>query len=272
MPRDNAFLLVSFGGPEGPDDVMPFLRNVTAGRGVPDERLAKVAEHYYQFGGVSPINAQMPRADRRNREGLRHRRHRAAGLLGQPELAALPHRHDGRHGERRNQARDRAGDLRLQFVLQLPAVPGRHRPGQGRGRAGGAGSHQDPALLPPSRLHRLVHRRDPGRPRLTAARGHARGRADLHRAQHPDVHGGRQRPDGRRVPRLSSRWSQSWSRPASAGRAGGCPTRVAAARHRCPGSSPISTTPSKRSPRPGRPQPWSCRSGSSAITWRSSST
>jgi ferrochelatase len=54
----DAFLLVSFGGPEGPDDVMPFLRNVTAGRGVPDERLASVAEHYYQFGGVSPINQQ----------------------------------------------------------------------------------------------------------------------------------------------------------------------------------------------------------------------
>ena len=58
MPRRKAFLLMSFGGPEGPDDVMPFLRNVTAGRGVPDERLAKVAEHYYEFGGVSPINAQ----------------------------------------------------------------------------------------------------------------------------------------------------------------------------------------------------------------------
>jgi protoporphyrin/coproporphyrin ferrochelatase len=58
MPGDTAFLLVSFGGPEGRDDVMPFLRNVTAGRGVPDERLAKVAEHYYLFDGVSPINAQ----------------------------------------------------------------------------------------------------------------------------------------------------------------------------------------------------------------------
>jgi ferrochelatase len=58
MPRDAAFLLVSFGGPEGRDDVMPFLRNVTAGRGIPDERLAKVAEHYYLFDGVSPINAQ----------------------------------------------------------------------------------------------------------------------------------------------------------------------------------------------------------------------
>lgn len=53
-----AFLLVSFGGPEGRDDVMPFLRNVTAGRNVPDQRLAVVAEHYYRFGGVSPINSQ----------------------------------------------------------------------------------------------------------------------------------------------------------------------------------------------------------------------
>jgi ferrochelatase len=54
----DAFLLLSFGGPEHPDDVMPFLRNVTRGRGVPDERLVEVAEHYYHFGGVSPINQQ----------------------------------------------------------------------------------------------------------------------------------------------------------------------------------------------------------------------
>ncbi|GLZ78774.1 ferrochelatase [Actinorhabdospora filicis] len=55
----DALLLVSFGGPEGPDDVLPFLRNVTRGRGIPDERLSEVAEHYYHFGGVSPINAQV---------------------------------------------------------------------------------------------------------------------------------------------------------------------------------------------------------------------
>lgn len=54
----DAFLLLSFGGPEGPDDVMPFLRNVTRGRGIPEERLAAVAEHYMHFGGVSPINEQ----------------------------------------------------------------------------------------------------------------------------------------------------------------------------------------------------------------------
>jgi ferrochelatase len=56
--RYDAFLLVSFGGPERPEDVQPFLANVTRGRGVPPERLAEVAEHYLSFGGVSPINAQ----------------------------------------------------------------------------------------------------------------------------------------------------------------------------------------------------------------------
>ncbi len=54
----DAFLLLSFGGPEGPDDVLPFLENVTRGRGVPPERLAEVAGHYHHFGGVSPINDQ----------------------------------------------------------------------------------------------------------------------------------------------------------------------------------------------------------------------
>ena len=58
MADYDAFLLVSFGGPEGPDDVMPFLQNVTRGRGIPPERLAAVAEHYYAVGGVSPINQQ----------------------------------------------------------------------------------------------------------------------------------------------------------------------------------------------------------------------
>jgi len=54
----DAVLLVSFGGPEGQGDVIPFLRNVTHGRGIADERLEEVAHHYRAFGGVSPINAQ----------------------------------------------------------------------------------------------------------------------------------------------------------------------------------------------------------------------
>jgi protoporphyrin/coproporphyrin ferrochelatase len=54
----DAVVLSSFGGPEGQDDVLPFLRNVTKGRGIPDERLEEVATHYRANGGVSPINAQ----------------------------------------------------------------------------------------------------------------------------------------------------------------------------------------------------------------------
>src|SRR5215475_2735544 len=54
----DAILIVSFGGPEGMDEVMPFLENVLRGRNVPHERMLEVAEHYYHFGGVSPINEQ----------------------------------------------------------------------------------------------------------------------------------------------------------------------------------------------------------------------
>jgi ferrochelatase len=61
----DAILLVSFGGPEGPEEVMPYLERVTAGRGVPRERLEEVSKHYLALGGVSPINAQ-------NRELLAH--------------------------------------------------------------------------------------------------------------------------------------------------------------------------------------------------------
>jgi ferrochelatase len=54
----DAILVVSFGGPESPDDVIPFLENVLRGRSVPRERMLAVAEHYYHFGGRSPINQQ----------------------------------------------------------------------------------------------------------------------------------------------------------------------------------------------------------------------
>ncbi|MCC6509388.1 MAG: ferrochelatase [Pirellulaceae bacterium] len=57
-PQFDSLLLVSFGGPEGRDDVMPFLENVLRGKNVPRERMLEVAEHYYHFDGVSPINKQ----------------------------------------------------------------------------------------------------------------------------------------------------------------------------------------------------------------------
>ncbi len=61
MTDYDAVLIVSFGGPEGPDEVMPFLENVTRGRSIPSSRLAEVADRYLDMGGVSPINAQCRR-------------------------------------------------------------------------------------------------------------------------------------------------------------------------------------------------------------------
>src|SRR5260370_16933391 len=56
--RYDAVLIVSFGGPERREDVIPFLENVLRGRNVPRERMLEVAEHYYYFDGSSPINQQ----------------------------------------------------------------------------------------------------------------------------------------------------------------------------------------------------------------------
>jgi ferrochelatase len=58
MTDYDAILLVSFGGPEAPDEIVPFLENVTRGRGIPRERLEQVGQHYHLFGGRSPINDQ----------------------------------------------------------------------------------------------------------------------------------------------------------------------------------------------------------------------
>lgn len=58
MNKYDAVIVVSFGGPDGPDDVVPFLENVVRGKGVPKQRVLEVAEHYYHFGGKSPINEQ----------------------------------------------------------------------------------------------------------------------------------------------------------------------------------------------------------------------
>src|ERR1700742_22242 len=59
MNTFDALLVVSFGGPEKREDVIPFLENVLRGRPVPRERMLEVAEHYYHFDGISPINGQI---------------------------------------------------------------------------------------------------------------------------------------------------------------------------------------------------------------------
>jgi len=75
-------LLQSFGGPEGPDEVLPFLRRVTAGRGVPDERLIEVGEHYDRVGGVSPLPALNRRLVADLSAELAQRGHRLPVVLG----------------------------------------------------------------------------------------------------------------------------------------------------------------------------------------------
>ena len=193
MPDYDAFLLVSFGGPEGPDEVMPFLRNVTRGRGIPDERLAAVAEHYYAVGGVSPINQQCRDLLEALRAGLPGGRPGSAHLLGQPQLGPLPDRDRGRDGRRRRPPRGGLRHLGLQLVLQLPAVPGRPRPGPGGGRPGRAADRQDPPLLQPPGVHRAVRRGRARRLGAAAAAGSRPGPAGVHRAQRAPGDGRRQR-------------------------------------------------------------------------------
>ena len=123
----DALLVLSFGGPEGPDDVIPFLENVTRGRNVPRERLDEVAEHYLHFGGVSPINAQNRALIAALEPELRSPRDRPADLLRQPQLAAVRHRHVR---QMRADGVKRAlvfVTSALQLLLRLPSVPrGRH--------------------------------------------------------------------------------------------------------------------------------------------------
>ena len=87
---------MGFGGPEGREDVLPFLENVTRGRGVPRERLLEVAEHYDHFGGVSPINGQVRELIAALRPELERHGIRLADLLGKPQLAPDAGRYAGR--------------------------------------------------------------------------------------------------------------------------------------------------------------------------------
>lgn len=99
----DSWMLLSFGGPDGPEDVIPFLQNVTRGRNVPDERLAEVAEQYHLFGGRSPINEQNLALMAAVNDELDRRGHALPGVWGNrnwepyldgavAELAAAGHR------------------------------------------------------------------------------------------------------------------------------------------------------------------------------------
>ena len=83
VPYD-ALLVVSFGGPEGMQDVMPFLQNVLRGRNIPEDRLREVAHHYELFGGVSPLNGQNRALIAALRSELESFRSQPSDLLGKP--------------------------------------------------------------------------------------------------------------------------------------------------------------------------------------------
>ena len=254
----DALLLVSFGGPEGPDDVMPFLRNVVRGRDVPDERLAEVAEHYHHFGGVSPINAQCRDAARRAAARARRGRRGPAAVLGQPQLATRtsptpsPRMRDD--GVRRALA---FVDQPVRLVLVVPAVPGRHRRRPGGGGAGRAGDRQDPALPRPSGLRRGRMPTRYGLRWLTCpmwSPGHA---ARVHRPL-DTVHYGRAERAGRRAllgAAAGDRRAGGRRRRPGPALGSGRGSR-APGRRTCPGSSPTSTTTSSRWPRRASGASW----------------
>ena len=262
--RFDAILVVSFGGPEGMDDVMPFLENVTRGRNVPRERLEEVAHHYELFGGVSPINAQNRELDRGAPRRARRARDLAADLLRQPQLASVPRRHAARDGRRRYRARARVLHLRLLLVLGLPPVP--RGPVQ-RAAGGGTGSARgrpNARVLQPPGLDRGQRRSG-----TRSARGVPAGQARASRLHRPlDPVG-----DGTGVPLRGSapRVGAARRRGRRRRRLRRSSTRAAAALRTSRGSSRTSSTISTRS-RSGESRTSSSRrSDSSPITSRSSS-
>ena len=191
MPAYDAFLLLSFGGPEGPDDVLPFLENVTRGRGVPAERLAEVAEHYHAVRRRQPDQRPVPRDARRDRRRVRAEPASTCRCTGGTGTGTRSSRTPSARCEADGvRARDRVRHLRLQLLLRLPPVPGRHRPGgrrrRARARRGSTRSARTSTTRASSSRSRPASRRPwpgcPPRPRpapgwsspRTASRGHGR--------------------------------------------------------------------------------------------------
>ena len=194
--RREALLVLSFGGPEGHEDVMPFLENVTRGRGIPRERLLDVAEHYHHFGGVSPINEQNKALIAAVEKDLA-----AAGVdlpvyWGNRNWAPYVEDTWRADGRRRHRARLRLRDVGLRLVLRLPAVPRGHRPGPRRARRR-PDRGEAAALLRHPGL-RAGQRRRAGRGARLAARGRPRDTARLVATAHsiPDAMAAVAGPDG----------------------------------------------------------------------------
>ena len=256
----DALLLLSFGGPEAPEDVVPFLENVTRGRGIPRERLEEVGQHYHLFGGRSPINDQ-------NRALLAAIREDLAGAgidlpvywgnrNWDPYLADAA----AADARRRGAAGRGVRHQRLLLLLLVPAVPRepRRRPApRSPPRARGVPTldrfrqyYNHPGFVEPvvdATLAALAELPE-------AVRDEARLVFVTHSI--PEAMNDASGPAaGRTSPSTaagSARSSTGCARRPGAGTTTTSSTARAPARRRCRGSSPTSTTTSRSSRRAGR--------------------
>ena len=274
MPDYDAFLLVSFGGPEGPDDVMPFLENVTRGRGIPRERLAAVAEHYYAVGGVSPINQQC-----RDLLAAIGKDFAAAGL----DLPVYWGNRNWRPYLTATVADMAAAGVRRAVAFVTSAYGSYSSCRQYRDDIAAACAKVGAGA---PRIDKLRHFfNHPGF--IEAFAEHTAAAIDslpaepaagcspgLHGAQRAGDDGGVKRaPAGRPVRGATGRGVAPHRGAGPAARIRGAwPTRAAAGRRPSPGSAPMSATTLRTWPAPGHRRPSWSRSVSSPTTWRSSMT
>ena len=250
----DALLLLSFGGPEKPEDVVPFLENVTRGRGIPRERLEEVGEHYFLFGGRSPINDQNRALLAAIREDLAGQRHRPAGLLGQPQLGPVPRRHARADDGRRRHRGPRSSPRRRTPRARRAGSTARTSPTRSPRSRGRPAPRQAAAVLQPPRLRgagrrRLASPRSPSCPTPSARGPHlvfVTHSIPIAMADASGRRGGR-----RRLRRAAPQRRRRGGRPGPRGDRAGPPhalvycSRSGRAR-RCRGSSPTSTTTSRR--------------------------
>ena len=238
MPvRYDAILLVSFGGPEGIDDVLPFLANVVRGKDVPEERVRAVARNYEQFGGKSPLPEQCRALVAAISAGARAARPAAAGLLGQPQLAPVPRRHAAADGRGRRDPRARALHVGLRLVPGLPPVSRGRRARAARGRRARPTGRQAARVLQPPWLRGAAGGARGGGLRGGPG-GAPRGRAARVHGPQPAARDGRPHAT---TPPSCARRRRSW-RDRSGARGTRSRTRAAAAGPASPGSSPTSSS------------------------------
>jgi hypothetical protein len=260
--------------PEARDDVVPFLENVTRGRGIPRERLEEVGSTTSTSAAEVADQRPEPRVPRRAARGLRRQRARPAGLLGQPQLGPLPHRHAGQMAD---DGVRRAPASSPRPTRRTPAAGSTARtsptPSRRRGRA--AARPAAALLQPPGFVEPMVDATLAALAELPTPRDSAHLVFVTHSI--PEAMNDASGPDGGAYvastaasPRRSS--SGCASRPATAPPRAGL--LLALRRRRTSrGSSPTSTTTSSWLAPTGEPRRscW-CRSASSPTTWRSSTT